>query len=1328
VLRHLARWWVVVILLGGATGEWLRRPGWGWGVAIALLGLALPATLRPLAGWRRRALAAASLVLVAAVAIAQWRLHRIVEQWPAEREARVAAAGDVLARDLHDAFQRADRLAARAAEIGRRGDREEAFRRLAGAVPAEGPETGVAILGPRGEPWAWAGRHRLPPVLDSDSIAARTTGYYVVLETRRHSGRERIAIASVLVWAHPAALAANRSLAALFERRTDVGLAVYPAGAAPDSVDVFDYVEQTTAGPDTLYSVQPLPPGQGTAKERAETRGQRAVAWLLMLLLPLALALTSRPLERIGFLPLVVWLAMRAPLGEALGRPALFSPAVFHRGLLGPFSSSAGVLAVAGAALALAAIALRRRGGEPRRWHALPAIVLLVAAPFLVDELGRGITPPAGGVPIWLWLVWQLALFVAGAALVVAAAALLRGAPGGRAGARVAVGVGIAVAATLAGMERWDPLPGWPAWFPLVWTPALLLVALPARRRLAIAGIAVAIGSLAALVTWRAELVGRIQTAQRDVAGLGAEADPLALPLLEELGDRLEGRTLPADAAGLYALWHGSALGAQGYPASLAIWRADGARLVDLALDSLDLPPLAPLVARAAADTTSRLFTLERLPGVHHLLLVPAADGRVLAVAVGPRTALVPRSRLGRLLEPERKGPAYRLTLSTPVDGVRRIGAMRWHREDRQLRGERAVVFEDGLRIVYASIDLRGPVPVLVRGALVLIVDVLALALLWVVAEAAAGRRTRVPSWGGVPRSFRIRLAVTLAAFFIVPVVVFALWGFARLRDEAERSRDLLIQQSLRDASAAAGGVLSDADTTLQPALEALGARLDADLALYRGGRLAATSARILADLGVVTPLLDPVAYHALALDGDPELTRDGPNREPADRIGYRVIDPGPGGAAAVLAAPQLADRSDLSLTQLDLGLVLLLATLLGAGAALVGAQVAARALSRPVAELRRSALALGQGRPMPVPEHAPPLEFEPVFGAFQRMAADIAASRAALEEARRRTATVLATVATGVIALDADGRVLIANRRAVDLLGRELPEGASLLGLLSGEWAPLADAVRSDLARQTDAGSDGAAVELTVGHERLTAQLASLGRDPRGIVVALNDVTDVSRAERVLAWGEMARQVAHEIKNPLTPMRLGMQHLVRVHRDRRPEFERILADTAERILGEIDRLDTIARAFSRFGAPAPEQAPLEVVDLAATVGEVVNLYRLAAEGAAVELDAAPARVRARRDEVKEVLVNLLENARNAGARSVCVRVAPGALTVEDDGCGIPAELLPRIFEPRFSTNTSGSGLGLAIVRRLVEGWGGEVEVESEVGRGTVARVRLPAA
>ena len=121
-----------------------------------------------------------------------------------------------------------------------------------------------------------------------------------------------------------------------------------------------------------------------------------------------------------------------------------------------------------------------------------------------------------------------------------------------------------------------------------------------------------------------------------------------------------------------------------------------------------------------------------------------------------------------------------------------------------------------------------------------------------------------------------------------------------------------------------------------------------------------------------------------------------------------------------------------------------------------------------------------------------------------------------------------------------------------------------------------------------------------------------------------------------------------------------------------------------------------------------------------------MQLYRLAEDGCEVRLTAEPGAFGAGRvDEVKEVVVNLLENSRNAQASLVRIDVAPGLIRVADNGVGIPPELLPRVFEPRFSTNTSGSGLGLAIVRRLVESWGGRVSVESEPGRGTTVTVEL---
>jgi signal transduction histidine kinase len=1326
-LIHRGQSWVIVVLAAGvAATEWLRQPAPVW-VLIAWACVAgTAAALWPLAGWRRRMLAALLLTLAVSLTLSQRRLTAIETHWPDEREHRVTAASQRLEGDLHSALHQAERLA-QAAVRSAPSSRAAAFHTLDRLVPSGGPEMSVVVFDQQGLPWAWAGRHRLPPQSQGDTVTARASRYYVVLEARRHSVNGHSAVAGVLIWAHPAVPDRGRSLTELFRASSEVDLAVYPPGKAPDSPDVFDYEEPTTAGTRLLFSVQPVPPEQGVAKELALHRANRATAWLVLLILAAGLSLTSVPLERFLLLPLLLWLAARAPIGAALGLQPLFSPATFFRPVLGPLSGSAGVLALAGTLLTMAGVWLWRRR-LPRRWYGVVlGVASLIVCPYLISELGRGITPPATGVPIGLWLTWQLTLLVAVSALIVGAAALFRGnGPESNSRRRTIAGVGIAFAAAVIGVLVWSPRGGWPDWYTFLWTPALLLVTLPAHRWAAISGIALVAGSSAALVTWSAELSGRLQVAQRDIARLGAEPDPLALPLLERFGEQVRHAASPSTASELYALWHGSSVGHQAYPAHLALWSAAGELREELTLDSLDLPPslLASLVRNFRPRDTVDVVSLARVPGVHYVLLVRLGRSEVMTAAVGPRSELVVPGRVGRLLDPSpHNAPLYSLTLTPAAGGAdARPTRPRWRREGWSLHSEYPLSLAEASRAVHAEIDLRGPLPLFVRGVLVVLLDAAALALLWFVAEFVAGARLRPPRWRSLGRSFRIRLAATLSVFFILPAVGFAAWSFARLADDAERGRDLLITQTLRDAAVTGGSALREEKPAAERLVD-LSRRIDADLALFRGGTLAGTSTPVLEDLGVVGQLMDPRAFETLALDGELEVTQDGSIPQLAERVGYRVVQPGPPSDIGVLATPQLADDASLGVRQLDLALVLLLATLAGVAAALAGAGIAARALSRPVAELRRSALALGKGLPMPAHSERPPLEFEPVFGAFERMAADIRSTQSALEDARRRTAAVLATVATGVVGVDPYGRVLIANRQAVDILGAPLNEGEPFLERLSGEWSPLAVAVGQFLENPDGNG----AAELEVGGRRLTLQLASLGPELRGVVMALNDVTEISRAERVLAWGEMARQVAHEIKNPLTPMRLGMQHLRRVYHERRAEFDQALDETSARILAEIDRLDTIARAFSRFAAPADLSGSLDRIDLGLAVGEVVHLYQLAEEGCEVRLTVEPpAFGAARTDEVKEVMVNLLENARNAGASVVRVTVGPGFIRVGDDGAGIPAELLPRVFEPRFSTTTSGSGLGLAIVRRLVESWGGRIEVESESGGGTMITVRLP--
>jgi two-component system nitrogen regulation sensor histidine kinase NtrY len=228
---------------------------------------------------------------------------------------------------------------------------------------------------------------------------------------------------------------------------------------------------------------------------------------------------------------------------------------------------------------------------------------------------------------------------------------------------------------------------------------------------------------------------------------------------------------------------------------------------------------------------------------------------------------------------------------------------------------------------------------------------------------------------------------------------------------------------------------------------------------------------------------------------------------------------------------------------------------------------------------------------------------------------------------------------------------------------------------------------------------------------------------------------SQVERTHRLEAWAEMARQVAHDIKNPLTPIQLSAEHLRRVHQDRGEPLSPVLETCVDTILTQVRLLRQIASEFSSFGSsPSARPTATVVGDL---LHEVVDPYRLAGgERIAIALDVAPdlPLVRVDRMLVARAVINILENALHAmpGGGRLTVRAAADGdrlvVTIADTGVGMDAEAQARIFEPYFSTKASGTGLGLSIARRNVELHGGTIAVASARGVGTAVTITLPIA
>jgi two-component system nitrogen regulation sensor histidine kinase NtrY len=353
------------------------------------------------------------------------------------------------------------------------------------------------------------------------------------------------------------------------------------------------------------------------------------------------------------------------------------------------------------------------------------------------------------------------------------------------------------------------------------------------------------------------------------------------------------------------------------------------------------------------------------------------------------------------------------------------------------------------------------------------------------------------------------------------------------------------------------------------------------------------------------------------------------------------------------------------------------------------------------------------------------------------RSTADLRRSNRALDERRRYIETLVANLSTAVVSLDRDGRVTTSNPASRDILGLELAAGDEfrarlgepglepLRGLMEAVARRDGESLRQDL----DLARDGKSLSVSV---QIAPLRGGQGED-LGTLVMVEDLTELVRAQRAAAWREVARRIAHEIKNPLTPIQLAAQRLRKKFQEGAPDLSEVVRDATETVEREVGALKSLVDEFSRF-ARMPDPAP-RPVDFRAIIDAVLALYR-GVQGVRWEVETSRdlGFVCVDGEQMRRALINLIDNALTAMGGSGTVRVTargyagPGSLRVEvaDTGPGIPPGDRDRLFLPNFSTKRRGTGLGLAIVHRVVTDHGGSIRVEDNRPRGARFVIEIP--
>ncbi len=429
---------------------------------------------------------------------------------------------------------------------------------------------------------------------------------------------------------------------------------------------------------------------------------------------------------------------------------------------------------------------------------------------------------------------------------------------------------------------------------------------------------------------------------------------------------------------------------------------------------------------------------------------------------------------------------------------------------------------------------------------------------------------------------------------------------------------------------------------------------------------------------------------------------------------------------------------------------VVLLVSLLGS---IYGAFLVSRRLVAPIQDLVAGTRAVAKGdfdTRLPTPSRD---EIGFLINSFNDMTQRLSSARreASLSEAwveaeRANLEVILARLSTGVVALESDLRIRTANQASgailnVDLenrVGEYLPDVAKGQPLLE----QFVDVARVHLNAHETEWREQIVLRGEVGRRVLTCACTALPGDEdhaAGLVVVFDDITALLQAQRDAAWGEVARRLAHEIKNPLTPIQLSAERMRRKYLHTLPEEESQVLDRATHtIVQQVEAMKEMVNAFSDY-ARAPD-IDLNQFDIDKLVHEVVDLYRAQESGITIALrtDSDMPMVEADVGRVRQMLHNLMRNAtealENASDGRIEVSVSAAEvhdvevveIVVADNGPGFKTDSVSQVFDPYVTTKPKGTGLGLAIVKKLVEEHAGTIDAENREEGGAAIRIQLP--